>query len=164
MKKDIRIGKIVRAFGIKGELKVSLKTDIPFERFALKQSLLFKGNHHEQEVIVDGFRMHQDHGLLKLQGYDNINDVLTFVGADIMITIETDDQERIAFFDLVGCVIIEKDSVIGEVIEVIDMPAHPVLKVKTSTKTVLIPYVDAFVLNVDQAKKIITIQSIEGLL
>jgi 16S rRNA processing protein RimM len=164
MKKDIRIGKIVRAFGIKGELKVALKTDIPLERFKLNQPLMLQHEHFSQEVVISGFRIHQNHGLLKLDGFESINDVLDFVGADIMMTIETDDEVRVAFFDLVDCDVVENQITIGKVIEVLDMPAHPVLKILTPTKTIMIPYVDAFVVDVDQKNKIIHIKSIEGLL
>lgn len=164
MKKKIPIGKIVRAFGIKGEVKVALLTDIPEERFAVGQSLLVDVHSDQKEVIVETFRMHQKHALVKFKGLESINDVTELVSGMISIEINPEDEARIALFDLIGCSVVEDTMTIGTVVEVLDMPAHAVLKVETTTKMVMIPLVDAFVLNIDKHQKVITIQSIEGLL
>lgn len=164
MNKKIPIGKIVRAFGIKGEVKVALLTDIPEERFALGQSLMVDVLANQQEVIVETFRMHQRHALIKFKGLESINDVTELVSGTISIEINPEDEERVAWFDLIGCNVVEDTRTIGTVVEVLDMPAHPLLKVETSTKMIMIPLVDAFVLNIDKHQKVITIQSIEGLL
>lgn len=164
MKKEVRLGKIVRAFGIKGEVKIALSSDLPEKRFK-KGNIIFATNQSKRtELVVESLRMHQQHALVKFEGYDSIDDVSEFVFASLSTIIETDDEERIAFFDLVGCDVVEKDKVIGTVIEVLDYPAHAILKVQTNEKVVLIPYVDAFVIHVDKKKKVIEIQSIEGLL
>ena len=164
MKKKIPIGKIVRAFGIKGEVKVALQTDIPEKRFVVDQVLEIDVNSNQKEVIVESFRMHQRHALIKFKGLDSINDVTDLVSGNVFIEIEPENEDRIAFFDLIGCTVMEDTQEIGNVVEVLDMPAHPVLKVKTSTKMIMIPLVDAFVLNVDKHQKVIQIKSIEGLL
>lgn len=164
MKKKIPIGKIVRAFGIKGEVKVALLTDIPEERFAVGQTLIVDIHSDQKEVIVETFRMHQKHALVKFKGLDSINDVTELVSGTISIEINPEDEERVALFDLIGCTVVEDTITIGTVVEVLDMPAHPILKIETTTKMVMIPLVDAFVLNIDKHQKVITIQSIEGLL
>lgn len=164
MKKEVRLGIIVRAFGIKGEVKVALDTDLPEKRFAVGNVIHATLNQTKIDLVVKSFRMHQNHALVTFEGYNSIDDVSELVMTTLSTVIETDHEDRVAFFDLVGCSVIEKDSVIGTIIEVLDYPAHAVLKVKTDTKTVLIPYVDAFILDVEPDKKLVTIQSIEGLL
>ncbi len=164
MKKEVRLGKIVRAFGIKGEVKVALSSDIPEKRFIIGNIIHATQNNTKIDLVVESFRMHQNHALVTFEGYKSIDDVSELVLATLSTVIETDHEDRVAFFDLVGCEVVEKDTVIGTIIEVLDYPAHAVLKVKTNTKTVMIPYVDAFILNVEPEKKVITIQSIEGLL
>lgn len=164
MKKEVRLGKIVRAFGIKGEVKVALDTDLPEKRFVVGNVIHATLNQSKIDLVVKSFRMHQNHALVTFEGYNSIDDVSELVMTTLSTVIETDHEDRVAFFDLVGCSVIEKDNVIGTIIEVLDYPAHAVLKVKTDSKTVLIPYVDAFILDVEPDKKIVTIQSIEGLL
>jgi 16S rRNA processing protein RimM len=164
MMKKIPIGKIVRAFGIKGEVKVALLTDIPTEQFVVDQTLEVEVNSNLQEVVIESFRMHQNHGLLKFKGLDSINDVLEFVSGSLLIEVDPSQEQRVTYFDCIGCTVMEDTNTIGTVVDVLDMPAHPVLKVDTKTKMIMIPLVDAFVLNVDKEKNIIHIQSIEGLL
>ncbi len=163
MKKKIRIGKIVRVFGIKGELKVSLKTDIPETRFAKGEHLLLV-NDKETKAVVENFRMHQKHGLLKLHDHDTIEQVSDLINADVMVMIDSDQEDRVAYHDLIDCVVKENNQIIGSVIQVMDMPAHPVLRIKTPAKVIMIPYVDAFILQTDKINKVIHIKSIEGLL
>lgn len=162
--KKIVIGKIVRAFGIKGEVKVALLTDIPEERFIVGQPLMVDVNSTVSEVVVETFRMHQNHALIKFEGRDTMNDVTDLVSGNVLIEIDPTQEERVTLFDCIGCIVKEGTQVIGNVVEVLDMPAHPILKIQTDTKIIMIPLVDAFVLDIDKINQVIQIKSIEGLL
>ncbi len=162
MIKQVRVGQIVRAFGLKGEVKVKLYTDIPKERFKVGRHVHLEKS--KKQLVVSNFRMHQNHALLTFEGFNNIDDVTSFIFDTIMVEVDSDKEERIAQFDLMGCDVNENGEKIGEVIEVMDTLAHAILRVKTPTNTVLIPYVDAFIVKVDKQKRVIHIQSIEGLL
>ncbi len=162
MIKQVRVGQIVRAFGLKGEVKVKLYTDIPEERFKVGRHVHLEKS--KKQLVVSNFRMHQNHALLTFEGFNNIDDVSSFIFDTIMVEVDSDKEERIAQFDLMGCDVNENGEKIGEVIEVMDTLAHAILRVKTPTNTVLIPYVDAFIVKVDKKKRVIHIQSIEGLL
>ena len=162
MIKQVRVGQIVRAFGLKGEVKLKLYTDIPKERFKVGRHVHLEKS--KKQLVVSNFRMHQNHALLTFEGFNNIDDVTSFIFDTIMVEVDSDKEERIAQFDLMGCDVNENGEKIGEVIEVMDTLAHAILRVKTPTNTVLIPYVDAFIVKVDKQKRVIHIQSIEGLL
>ena len=164
MKKEVRLGKIVRAFGIKGEVKIALTTDIPAKRFKGGNIIIATHPQFQSELVVESFRMHQNHALVKFETLDSIDDVSKLVQATLSTIVETDHEDRVAFFDLVGCDVMEQKINIGKVVEVLDYPAHAVLRVVNQEKNVLIPYVDAFIVNVDTKNRIIEIQSIEGLL
>ena len=60
-------------------------------------------------------------------------------------------------------VVDENDKHIGIVSDVMETPAHTVLRIKTDEKDILIPYVDAFIIKVDEKKNRITIKWMEGL-
>ncbi len=164
MIKEIRIGKIVRPFKIAGEVKVQLYTDIPDERFKVGHTIVANKHDLKETLEIESFKIHQNHGILKLVGYESIDSVASLVDSILSLEIDTDKEDRIAFFDLLDCEVIEADQVIGKVIEVLDNPAHPILRVQTSTKQVLIPYVNAFIKDVDKKAKVIRIESIAGLL
>ena len=44
-----------------------------------------------------------------------------------------------------------------------DMPAHPVLRIKTNNEDVLIPFVDAFIVGVNLDSRQIEVSHMEGL-
>ena len=64
----MRVGQIVGAFGIKGQVKVQPMTDF-LERFQKGTRLRLKDNWVEFEA----FSLHKDRPLLKLSGIDDAN-------------------------------------------------------------------------------------------
>src|SRR5690554_6790440 len=118
MIKQVRVGQIVRAFGLKGEVKVKLYTDIPKERFKVGRHVHLEKS--KKQLVVSNFRMHQNHALLTFEGFNNIDDVTSFIFDTIMVEVDSDKEERIAQFDLMGCDVNENGKKIGEVIEVMD--------------------------------------------
>ena len=74
------------------------------------------------------------------------------------------DEGEYYFRDLVGCKVQLHGEIIGEVTEVMDYPANEVLRIQMKDKEILLPFVEAFVLDVDLDKELITIDVIEGML
>jgi 16S rRNA processing protein RimM len=165
--RKINIGQIVRPFGLKGEVKVKLFTDFPEERFSIGMPLYLSADKGDIEVVVASFRMHQRFALVSFEGKPKIEDIEGYRNYSVSI-----DEERIVhqeddvyYFDLIDCVVVnEKKEQLGTVTEVIDSPAHAILRVKREGKDLLIPYVDAFILDDDVENKIITVRLIEGMI
>lgn len=164
MENHVRIGKIVRPFGIKGEVKVALNTDFPLERFKRGQLLQIQGPLKSFELTVASFRLHQDHGLCLFKEIDTLDLAETLRDHTIWIDHQIIlDHHELTFYHLKGCQVMMNQQPLGEVVEVLDMPAHPVLRVKGLSKSVLVPYVDVFLEKVDRENKIIYFKEIIGL-
>ena len=72
----ILIGKYVNTHGIKGEIRI--KSD-----FKYKDKVFIKGNSiyiDNKEFIIDSYRVHKDYDMVKLEGIDNINDIISLKG------------------------------------------------------------------------------------
>ena len=65
--------------------------------------------------------------------------------------------------DLIGCKVKENDQVIGTVESIYFNGAQDILNVKTTKKTIAIPYVDAFIVDEDIENKVIEVQLIKGM-
>ena len=165
--KKIKVGQIVRPFGLKGEVKVKLFTDFPELRFAVKTPLFLSTSKGDIDVVIASFRMHQGFALVSFEGKPSIDDIEVYRNCELSIDearIEHGEDE-IYFFDLINCKVIdEKGDFLGTISEVIDSPAHAVIRVQREGKDLLIPYVDAFIINEDMDKNIITVRLIEGML
>jgi 16S rRNA processing protein RimM len=165
--KKIKIGQIVRPFGLKGEVKVKLYTDFPEQRFAVGMPLFLTTVRSDIDVVVSSFRMHQGFALVSFEGKPSIDDVEIYRNCELSIdeTRIEHDEDDIYYFDLIDCTVIdESGTVLGIISEVIDTPAHAVIRIQREGKDFLLPYVDAFIVDEDMENKKITVRLIEGML
>jgi 16S rRNA processing protein RimM len=165
--KKIKIGQIVRPFGLKGEVKVKLYTDFPEQRFAVGMPLFLTTVRSDIDVVVSSFRMHQGFALVSFEGKPSIDDVEIYRNCELSIdeTRIEHDEDDIYYFDLIDSTVIdESGTVLGIISEVIDTPAHAVIRIQREGKDFLLPYVDAFIVDEDMEKKKITVRLIEGML
>lgn len=174
--KFISIGKIVRPIGIKGNLKVIYLTDFP-ERFKdLKSVFLFderKNSFYSRsgmdgyEFIISSQKSFGKYLNLKLEGYDNINEVSGLINLIIMI----DEKDRVKidkgsfyYYELTGSEFYDKGRFLGKVKSVVNYGSGDLFNVEINGKEVLIPFLKEFIVNVDTDKKRIDADLIEGFL
>ena len=70
-----------------------------------------------------------------------------------------DTKETVYYFQLMDMEVVdESEKLIGIVSDVMETPAHAILRIKTEEKDILVPYVDAFINHVDEKKNRITIK------
>ncbi|MDR0851791.1 MAG: ribosome maturation factor RimM [Clostridiales Family XIII bacterium] len=141
------------------------------------------GNAHGQEPELRCFRIESlrytgKTPILKLEGVEDRNAAEALVGVDAYVTSEhlaPLDEDSYYVRDLIGMCVADADGhVLGTVKDIIDNPAHDILLVATSgdltaqddTKQseFLLPFVDAFILNIDTGKGVIIAAIPEGLL
>ena len=160
----IRIGTLVRGFGIKGEVKVRILTDFPMERFKPGKVLIHELEGKQIELTVETVRFHQEHALIKFVGYPDLTSVEPLIKGDLRVEAkELESKDTILYFQLLDCAVYTESRLIGRVSEVFDNGRHPILRVKTDGKDVLIPYVKAFIAAVDVDAKTIQVNWMEGL-
>ena len=162
----ISIGIIQKPHGIRGEVKVFPKTDFIEERFKTGKHILLDFNGKKTPQIIETVRMHKGSVLVKFKGLDSLNDVEFFHRGELFVEREalhelSDDE--FYFVDLVGCHVVVDGNDLGEVVEVMETPAHPILRVKGHERDILIPFVERFILDVDLASKTICVDWMEGL-
>jgi len=155
----VRVGQIVGAFGLKGELKVEPLTDAD-DRFLAGTRLRLNGDW----VTVKSMRMHKGRPLVKIDGIEDMTAAeklrWQYLEAPPLTEAEMEEGEYLVE-DLIGMKVItvEGDD-IGKVEDVLPYPAQDVLKVGD----VLIPMVEEFVIEVDLEKEIITVKLLPGML
>ena len=154
----ISVGEIVKAQGIRGEVKVRSLSDNE-ERFKIG-SKLFIG-----DEIVTIKRSYKQKAMLILgfEEYDNINDILKFVGKDL--TIDEKDlgklaEDEVYIKDLIGIIVTSNRQKVGEIVDVISgVYPNDVYVIKTDGGEVLLPAIKNTIKKIDTEEKIIEVEN-----
>lgn len=165
MSEKIRVGKILRGFGIKGEVKVQIVTDEPEKRFKVKKVLYLKQDETFSPVTITSVRYHQSNVLLSFADHPDLTSVEGYHGCELFIDRkDIKSKDSVYAFELMNVSVYKEDgTLVGVVSDILDTGAHIVLRIKTDAKDVLIPYVDRFIVRFDQTKNILVIRWMEGL-
>ena len=165
MSEKIRVGKILRGFGIKGEVKVQIITDEPEKRFKVKKVLYLKQDETFSPVTITSVRYHQSNVLLSFADHPDLTSVEGYHGCELFVDRkDIKSKDSVYAFELMNVSVYKEDgSLVGVVSDILDTGEHIVLRIKTDAKDVLIPYVDRFIVRFDQTKNILVIRWMEGL-
>ena len=164
----IVIARAVRTHGLKGEIVAELLTDFP-ERFEDVDELILVASSGEQKPgKLEDFWFQKDRVVLKLAGYDDVDQAKSLVGYDFAVP----DSERVPleedeFYDweLEGCTVKAGDKSIGQVRSVMRTGGAEILVISDDEgKEQLVPLAAEIVVKIDTAAKEILIDPPEGLL
>ena len=158
----ITVCQLMRTHGVKGYIKAMPLTHDLTRHEKLKDVMLKKTNGEQVQLTLEDSRLANNLWLLKFKGYDTPESLTHFVNADVMIP----ESERLPapegeyyLDDLEGFrVKLEDGRDIGEVLEVQELPTVNAFHVKFdaafqrefSAKTILAPWIDDCVLDVDE--------------
>ena len=167
----LTLGKVCKTFGLKGELKVYSTTDFSKDRYK-KGNKVFLFNEEDNtriEVEVVKFRKDKPFDIVTFKGLENINLVEKYIGYYVQVVKNTDDlgPDTYFFADLKQCDVYDQNNnFIGKVKEVESYASYNTLRIQRDNeqKDVLVPFVQAFIKNVDIKERKITINVIPGLL
>lgn len=157
---QLRVGRLVKAHGLKGALKLELYTDDPDGRFTPGATFTLQvpeaSPWHGKTVTVREFRWMNSHPVIFLEDIDDRDAAETIVKA--ILWIDQDDDapgEDDAWFDhqLVGLDVYRDDERVGRVARVDHFPAQDLLIVQPpgEDREILVPFVKAIVPDVDLA-------------
>lgn len=159
----IRVGKIINTHGIRGDLKIAVTTDFLEERFKKGNKLYINDHDKRIEVTVLKSRIHKNNLLVTFSGLEDINMVEKYKGLDLEVikddTLLEDNEYYIE--DLMGLDVYDGKELIGKVEDIISNTSQNILVVEGKHK-VMIPYVDAFIKDVDLDHNKIITELIEG--
>lgn len=165
----LTVGQVVRTIGLKGEVKIYPSTHFRDTRFkkGARVFLLNERNEIERELTI---KMHRTNGdcdnlifeeIGSIEEAEKINKKYLFVEKNQ----EFLGKNEYFFSDLIGMKVdFDNGKEIGVVKAIEEYNSYATLRVKTSGKDVLIPFVKAFILSVSLEEKQIIVKFIEGLL
>ncbi|MDF2492579.1 MAG: rRNA processing protein RimM [Microbacterium sp.] len=159
-KTQLRVGRLVKAHGLKGAMKVELYTDDPDGRFVPGATFSLQVPDSSpwfgKSITVREFKWMNSHAVLFLEGIEDRSEAETLVRAILWIDqdAEAESGEEDAWFDhqLVGLAVVRDGRTVGRVARVDHMPAQDLLVITASDdREILVPFVKAIVPEVDVA-------------
>ena len=159
-KTKLRVGRLVKAHGLKGALKLELYTDSPDQRFRAGQELELQvpetSEWFGKTIKVAELRFYNQSPVLFLEGIQDRSQAETLVKAILLIETDLEQlpEDPEAWYDhqLVGLTALVGEEVVGKVIRVDHLPAQDLLAIETSNGEVLVPFVKQIVPSVDIKK------------
>ena len=163
------LGIIIDSFSLDGTLKLISKTTNGKMRYQKGKHVFVtdkEGKRIEREVI--SYRSNGQFDFVKLDGINTKEVAIELKGYTLEVEKNSDDLNEGYYFysDLEGCKILDEDgNDCGTVKEVEEFPAQITLRVMRKNKPdYFIPFVKAFIINVDIKKKEIKVYLLEGML
>lgn len=168
-KNQLRVGRLVKAHGLKGALKLELYTDNPERRFVPGAEFTLQvpeaSPWHGKTATVREYRVMNGSSVVFFEGVDDRDGAEGLVRAILWIDQDADEPEDNAWYDhqLVGLDVVRSDEVVGSVVRVAHLPAQDLLIVKANEQEIMVPFVEAIVPSVDIAAGRIVITPPTGL-
>jgi 16S rRNA processing protein RimM len=167
----LRVGRLVKAHGLKGAIKLELYTDSPEQRFAagsvLKLQVPETSPWFGKSVTVTELKWFNSSPVLFLEGVTDRTIAESLIKAILLVDqpLGESPSEPDAWYDhqLAGLKVVRDGVEIGTVIRVDHLPAQDLLAISYQEREVLLPFVKAFVPKVDTQAGMIEITPPGGL-
>ena len=168
---QLRIGRLTKAHGLKGALKIELYTDDPERRFVPGAvfSLQVPTGHawHGKTLELVELRWYNSHAVGFFKDVPDRSAAETLVKAILWVEQDAAElpEEEDAWYDhqLVGLAVLRDGVKVGTVSQIDHFPAQDLLTVKTADGDVLVPFVKAIVTSVDVKAGSLTVSPPPGL-
>ena len=157
------VGRVLRAWGIRGDLKIAPFTDRP-EDFQLYRSI-FVGPQRKR-YDVKSFRPYQGNWLLHLIGVESRNEAEALHGQEILIEAVQRPRQEGEYFarEVIGLKVrTVAGEDLGEVVEILVTGANDVYVVKSDRGEILLPARVEVIKGIDVEAGVMTVELLPGL-
>lgn len=168
---SLRVGRLLKAHGLKGAIKLELYTDSPNERFVPGATFSLQVPEESpwfgKTVTVKELRWYNNQPVLFLEGIEDRTQAETLIKAIMLVQQDLNETptEPDAWYDqqLVGLKVFRENLEIGTVARVEHMPAQDLLVINYKDTEVMVPFVKQIVPEVDIANGKLTVTPPMGL-
>jgi 16S rRNA processing protein RimM len=169
LKKDcFYLGKIVKKYSFKGELLIKLDTDEP-EIYEDLESVFIDLRNNLVPFFIESSQFHKSELLrVKFEDVDTEEDADALIKCDLYLPLEflpKLDDDKFYFHEIIGFTVEDVNfGKVGIVKSVNDSTAQALFEIDRDGIEILIPMNDAFIKKVDKKKKLIIVDTPEGLI
>lgn len=164
----ILVGHVRKPHGVRGEVLVEVLSDAP-DRFRPGAELYASGPSFDRRLLtVASVRPHRGGLLLLFSGLEDRDEAASLRGADLMVPAEAlaeAPEGSFYYFDLIGRSCRDRRcGDLGEVVAVLEDGGGLLLEIRGPSRTVLVPFVRAYLISIEETDQPILFDLPEGLL
>jgi len=168
---QLRVGRLTKAHGLKGALKIEMYSDDPARRFVpgavFSLQVPSTSAWHGKSLELIELRWYNSQPVGFFKDVDDRSAAQTLVKAILWVTLDTSasSNEEDAWYDyqLVGLSAVRDGKKVGTVTRVDHRPVQDLLVISTPHGEVLVPFVKEIVSAVDLAAGVVTVTPPQGL-
>lgn len=168
---QLRVGRLTKAHGLKGAIKVELYTDAPERRFVpgavFALQVPVESPWQGKTIELSELKWYNSHPVAFFKDITDRTAAESLIKAILWIDQDLDEpsDEEDAWFDhqLVGLDVLRDGVRVGTVSQIDHLPAQDLLTISTSSGDVLVPFVKAIVTSVDIEAGTMTVDPPAGL-
>lgn len=166
---QLRVGRLTKAHGLKGAIKLELYTDAPERRFVpgavFSLQVPTSSPWHGKTLELAELKWYNGNPVAFFKDVNDRTVAESLIKAILWIEQDPTEVEDDAWFDhqLIGLAVLRDGVRVGTVARVDHLPAQDLLAVSTATGEVLVPFVKAIVPAVDVAGGTVTVTPPLGL-
>ena len=166
----LNVGYIIATHGLRGALKVKPATSFIDERFEVGATLYVKKKDSDEilPLTIENASMYKGVLTLTFSEILDINEAEEFLKSTLLVKKDTAKLAAGYFYldDLLHMQVkLEDETLIGEVVEILEYASYVTLRVRRkNANDLLIPYIDEFIVSTDLDSKTIVFRPIEGML
>ena len=164
----ITIGRVLKPYGVKGELKIEPITDHPDRFLKLRRVFLVSARGEQKECRVKAVRYMGGDPLMLLEGYTAPETAKAFNGWLVQLPEEEAmplPEGHYYWFELLGMEVwSESGEKLGEIIDIFETGSNDVYVMKSGKREIYLPATKEVILQVDRKAKRMVIHVLEGLL
>jgi 16S rRNA processing protein RimM len=166
MRELVKIGSISSAKGLKGEFKVFPENDEIFY-LEIGDKIFIEGVF--EDLVIEKISEYKNMVTIKLKNYNHIDQIKKLKNQGIFIDKQdskVEEEEGLSAREVIGFAVINNsnDENLGEVINSIGSSSQEVLVVNKDEKEWMIPFVEAFIEEIDEEEKVLRVSVIEGMI
>jgi len=165
---NVLVGLVARPHGLRGEVKIEVHSDVAGRFEPGRELLIAAANRPPRTVRVASFRRVRGGGVIRLEGVADREAAEALRGARLEVAasqVPAAPDGMYYHFELVGCRCVDRElGDLGEVKAVVEDGGGVLLEVTDGDRTLPVPFVEAFLEEVDVARRQIRLRLPPGLI
>lgn len=161
------LGRFLKTHGYKGELVLLLDSDSP-EEYTDLNTIFVDMDGSLVPWFIETIGIKEDLATVKLEDISGPDQAKDFIKRDVYLPLEKLGDLKgkdFYFHEIIGFEVKDKaHGNIGKVEEILDRPEQEIIRIVSGKKEILIPLTDQMISKIDRRKKILHLDTPEGLI